>query len=147
MKANFNRIKHSLLLGSSLVVGGMTSVLAGEALDGQQIAMVKSASSLASPLPTTRLAAEKMLAMANKINSEQMSSTQEELAFALIYSAANKGLAEAQFKLANYYMDSEVVAADEDKAIYWLTQAIDQDHQGAKFVYENLYENFIDIGC
>ena len=147
MKANFNRIKHSLLLGSSLVVGGMTSVLAGEALDGQQIAMVKSASSLASPLPTTRLAAEKMLAMANKINSEQMSSTQEELAFALIYSAANKGLAEAQFKLANYYMDSEVVAADEDKAIYWLTQAIDQDHKGAKFVYDNLYENFIDIGC
>ena len=147
MKPYFKRIKHSLLLGGSIVAGSMTSALAGEALEGQQIAMYKPASSLASPLPITRLTAEKMLSMANKISSEQMSATQEELAFALIYSAANKGLAEAQFKLANYYMDSEVVAADEDKAIYWLTQAIDQDHQGAKFVYENLYENFIDIGC
>ena len=147
MKPNFKRIKRSLLLGGSIVAGSMTSVLAGEVLEGQQIAMVKPAPSLASPLSTTRLTAEKMLTMANQISSEQMSVSQEELAFALIYSAANKGLAEAQFKLANYYMDSEVVAADEDKAIYWLTQAIDQDHQGAKFVYENLYENFIDIGC
>ena len=141
MKPNFKRIKHSLLLGGSIVAGSMTSVLAGEVLEGQQIAMVKPASSLASPLSTTRLTAEKMLTMANQLSSEQMSVSQEELAFALISSAADKGLAEAQFRLANYYIESELVDADEDKAIYWLTQAIVQDHQGAKFVYENLYEN------
>ncbi len=147
MKPDFNHLSHSLLLGSSLIVGSLASVSANDNFEEQQIAMVQPASSLASHFSTTKLSAEKMLEMANKLNMEQMNSTQEKLEFALIYSAANKGLAEAQFRLANYYINNKLVSADEDKALYWLTQAINQDHQGAIFVYENLYEDFIDIGC
>jgi len=147
MKPNFNHLSHSLLLGSSLIVGSLTSVSANDNFEEQQIAMVQPASSLAAHFSTSKLSAEKLLAMADKLNHTQMDSTQEKLEFALIYSAANKGLSEAQFRLANYYINSELVAANEDKVIYWLTQAIGQGHEGAIFVYENLYENFIDIGC
>lgn len=77
-----------------------------------------------------------------------MSSSQKNLEFALVYSAANKGSSEAQFRLANYYVEGDLVAEDETEASYWLEQAMEQGHQGAKFVYDNLYlaHNF-DVGC
>ena len=147
MKHTFNRISHSLLLSSSIIAGGMASVTAGEVLKGQKIAMYEPASTMAAHFPSAKLSAERMLELADKLNNLKMTPSQKKLEFSLVYSAANKGLSEAQFRLANYYIDSELIAADEDKALYWLTQAIDQDHQGAKYVYENLYEYYIDIGC
>lgn len=49
---------------------------------------------------------------------------EQELEFALVFSAAQKGLAEAQFRLANYYIDSKLIVADETEASYWLEEAI-----------------------
>lgn len=147
MKHIFNRISYKLLLGSSIITSSMSPVLANENIDGQQLAMYQPSSTLASNFSTSKLSGEKLLAIADKLNSTKMDSEQQKLEFALVYTAANKGLSEAQFRLANYYIESELVAADEDKAIYWLTQAIDQGHQGAQFVYENFYESHFDIGC
>jgi TPR repeat protein len=125
----------------------MSSVLANENFAEQQIVMYKPASSIAAPLLDSTLSAEKMLAMADSLYTPRMSKYQQELEFALIFSAANKGLAEAQFRLANYYMDDELIAADETEASFWLEEAIEQGHKGAKFVYENTYLLNFDIGC
>jgi len=147
MKKTFNHISHSLLLSSSIIAASMSSVLANENFAEQQIAMYKPASNIAAPLLDSTLSAEKMLAMADSLYTTRMSKYQQELEFALIFSAANKGLAEAQFRLANYYMDDELIAADETEASFWLEEAIEQGHQGAKFVYENIYVLNFDFGC
>jgi len=147
MKYNFNHITHGLILSSSLIVGSISSVSANTVLDGQQISMYTPESKLASPLLGSKLSAEKMLAMADSLHNPRMSKYQKNLEFALIYSAANKGLAEAQFRLANYYIDSELIEPNEVEASIWLEEAIAQGHQGAKFVYENIYVNTFDIGC
>ena len=147
MKHKLSHLSHSLFLSSSIIVASMTSVSASNEFDEQKIAMYQPASTLASHFSSAKLSPEKMLEMANKLHSTQMSTTQEELEFALIYSAANKGLAEAQFRLANYYIESELVEADETEAAFWLEEAIEQGHEGAKFVYENIYVLSFDIGC
>lgn len=147
MKHQFSRLSHSLFFGSSIIVGSMTSVSASNEFYEQKIAMYQPASTLALLFDSAKLSAEKMLMMADKLHNTQMSLSQENLEFALIFSAANKGLAEAQFRLANYYIDSELVAADETEASYWLEEAIEQGHEGAKFIYENIYTLNFDIGC
>ena len=147
MKHKLSRLSQSLFLGSSIIVASMTSVSASNEFDGLKIAMYQPASTLASEFANAKLSPEKMLSMADKLHSTQMSETQEELEFALVYAAANKGLAEAQFRLANYYIESELIEADETEAGFWLEEAIEQGHEGAKFVYENLYVLSFDIGC
>ena len=147
MKPNFNRLSHSILLGSSLIAGSLASVSAEENITEQDIAMIQSASSIADPILSSELDADKMLAMADSLYSPRMSKYQKELEFALIFSAANKGLPEAQFRLANYYMEGELVTADETEASFWLEEAIAQGHMNAKFVYNNVFAMYFDIGC
>ena len=147
MKHNFKRISQSLFLGSSLITASVASVSASDGISNQQIAMYKPALSIAAPLLNSKLSAENMLAMAESLNNERMSKYQQELEFALIFSAANKGLAEAQFRLANYYIESTLIEPDETEAALWLEEAIEQGHEGAKFVYENIYVLHFDIGC
>ena len=148
MKLNFdNRMSQSLLLAGSIIASNITPVYANELADGQQVAMYKSALSISTPFENTKLSATKMLYMANSLDTPHMSKYQKELQFALIFSAANKGLAEAQFRLANYYLDSDMVEADDNEASYWLEEAMAQGHQDAKFIYVNLGVADFDIGC
>lgn len=149
MKHKFN-LSHSLVLGSSLIVAGVTSVAAKDAFDDHQIAMYQPAPPFAAHFATSKLSADKLLAMADKLNRAPMNLAQEKLVFALTFSAANKGSAEAQFRLGNYYMDSDdnhLIIADETEAAYWLEEAIAQGHKDAKFVYDNVLAFHFDIGC
>lgn len=147
MKHTFSRISHSLLLGSSIFATSMTPVSASDDFEELQIAMHKPASTLATHFSTSILSAEKMLKIADKLSSTKMSLAEEKLEFALIFSAARKGSAEAQFRLANYYLDSDIVAADDNEASFWLEEAMAQGHQGAQFIYDSLGVADFDIGC
>jgi TPR repeat protein len=147
MKYTFNQISHSFLLGSSLIAGSLASVSANDNLIGQKIAVYQPASSIAAPLLNSELSPEKMLAMADSLYSPRMSKAQKELEFALIFSAANKGLAEAQFRLANFYMDSDLIEANETEAAFWLEEAIEQGHKNAIYVYNNIFGFDFGIGC
>lgn len=149
MKPTLKRISYNLLLGSSLIAGGLSFASANEIYYEQKIATNKPTASLINHFSYAKnLTAEKMLVIADKLYSQQMTTAEQELEFALVFSAAQKGLAEAQFRLANYYIDSKLIVADETEASYWLEEAMEQGHSDAKFVYDNLYyaENF-DIGC
>ena len=146
MNHNFKQVSQSLFLGSSLIVAGITSVSANNT-DELQLAMYQPAHINTATFSSSKLSAEKMLKMADQLHRPVMSKNQQELEFSLIFSAANKGLAEAQFRLANYYIDSDLVEADEQEASFWLEEAIEQGHEGAKFVYENVYVVSFDIGC
>lgn len=142
-------ISTNLLLSGSLIAAGLAPVLANEVYIQQEIAMNKSDSPLIQNFSYAKnLTAKKMLTIADKLYSPHMTMAEQELEFALVFSAAQKGLAEAQFRLANYYIESTLIPEDESEASYWLKEAMEQDHAGAKFIYENLYfaENF-DIGC
>ena len=148
MKLAFNRISHSLLLSGSILTASITPVLAHDNFDEQVIAMYQPASTLAEHFSTSsKLSAEKLLSVATNLSRSKKSIIEEKLEFALVFSAATKGLAEAQFRLANYYIDSELVAADDNEASYWLEEAMAQGHQGAKFIYESLGVADFDIGC
>lgn len=149
MKPILKQLSYNLLLSSSLIAGGLTSSLANEGNTEQKFAMQKPVSPLIKHFSYAKnFTAIKMLEIADKLYNPIMTKVEQELEFALVYSAAQKGLAEAQFRLANYYIDSNLIVADESEATFWLEEAMEQGHDGAKFIYENLYyaENF-DIGC
>lgn len=147
MKLTFNRITHSLLLSGSILTASITPVSADDHFKELKLAMIQPSTSLASHFSTLGLSADKMLTMANKLGSTIMSKSEEKLEFALIYSAARKGSAEAQFRLANYYLDSDLVTSDDNDAAFWFEEAIAQGHIGAKFIYDNLGVADFDIGC
>lgn len=149
MKPILNKFSYNLLFSGSLIVAGMTPSSANEVFAEQKTAMNKLAAPLIDHFSYAKnLSPVKMLLIADNLYNSQMSLAEQELEFALIYSAAQKGLAEAQFRLANYYIDSNLTSADEYEASYWLEEAMEQGHEDAKFIYEKLYyaENF-DIGC
>lgn len=112
-----------------------------------ELAMYKPIKAKEIRLIQTELDAEEMLQMAESLSTERMSESQKRLAFALIYSAAKKGNAEAQFQLANYYLESDLVMADDNEAAFWLEEAIAQGHHEAKFIYEHLGVADFDVGC
>lgn len=147
MKYKLSQLSQSLFLGGSIIVSGMSSALANVELNNQDIAMSQDVSTFAADFSRAKFSSNKLLEMADNIHTTEMTSSQEKLVFALVYSAAKRGLAEAQFRLANYYIDSDLVVADETEAAFWLEEAIEQGHKGAKFVYENIYVLSFDIGC
>ena len=147
MKLKFNHLTHGLVLSSCLMAANITSASANGFMGEKQIAMYLSNVAVASYPTVSKLSAQRMLDLADNIASPKPSRAQQKLEFALIYSAANKGHAEAQFRLAYYYMDSDLIIPDEQMASFWLEQAIEQGHQGAQFVYNNIKEDNFDIGC
>lgn len=147
MKNTFNHVSHSLLIGSSILAGSITTASANEVFDEQKIAMYTSASTFPSHTSTEKLSAEKIMAIVDKLEVTNMDAAQEKLKFALTYSAAKKGSAEAQFRVANYYLDGDMVRSDDNDAGYWLEEAIAQGHKGAEFIYEHLGVADFDIGC
>ena len=88
-----------------------------------------------------------LLAMANNLQSSAYALAHQELVVSLLKQAATQGLAEAQFQLGNLYLDSEMLDQDEEKAIFWISKAADQNHVSAQFVYEQIMNNGFDIGC
>ena len=102
--------------------------------------------------PTTfprynQLDPEKMLAMAASLPNLDSNSSNAKLAFALTYSAALKDSAEAQFRLANIYLQNEILPRDEEQAVFWLEKAVAKNHVGANFVYQSLLTDDFGIGC
>ena len=144
-KQNFKQISLNLLLSGSLLVSNINTVSANETLEKQYMAVYQSTST--TPSSFTELSAENMLEMADSLYTPQMSHHQKKLEFALIFSAAYKGLAEAQFRLANYFIESDVITPNESEAAFWLEEAMVQGHKNAKFVYDNVLVYNYDIGC
>lgn len=88
-----------------------------------------------------------LLAMADNLLITAQNELQFDLIIDVLRQAATKGSADAQFKLANLYLESEYVEYSEEKAMYWLEKAIAQNHTHARFVYEQVLNNGFDIGC
>lgn len=147
MKPTFNRISHSLLLSGSIVAASMGPILADEAFNKIQIAMEMHATAMPSYFLKSGLSADKMLSMAHEFHGLPDTPARPKLEFALVFAAANKGLAEAQFQLANYYIEDDLFEVDEEQATVWLEKAISQGHQGAKFILASLDNMNFDIGC
>lgn len=146
-------ISFSLLLGS-LVNYSVSTAAENEApqLSAYLERKIEIAMYASTAKPTTfprysELDPEKMLTMAASLPDIDSNPVNAKLAFALTYSAALKGSAEAQFRLANIYLQNEILPRDEDQAIFWLEKAIAQDHKGAYYVYQNLTTYGFDIGC
>jgi len=146
MKLKFNRSSHRLVLSSCLLTASIATN-AAESHRELQIAMYTPINGTVHQHIQTSLSAEKMLLMADSLNTKRMSTSQKNLAFALTFSAAKKGSAEAQFRLANYYLESDLVTADDNEAAYWLEEAIAQNHYEAKFIYDHLGVADFDVGC
>lgn len=147
MKRIFRKTSLSLFLSGSIIASNISPLIAEEGYEEIQIAMQMPAETVPRYFLNSELSAEKMLALANKYSRMPSIPSKPKLEFALVYAAANKGLAEAQFQLANFYIDNEVVEMDEVQAAYWLEKAIAQGHQGAKFIYASLDTINFDIGC
>lgn len=146
MKLSIHNISHNLLISSCL----LTSSFAVNAMESQsevQLAMYVPVNGVPKQHIQTSLSPKRLLMMAESLNTGRMSTAQKNLEFALIYTAAKKGNAEAQFRLANYYIESELVTADDNEAAFWLEEAIAQGHSGAKFIYENMGIADFDVGC
>ena len=143
----FKQLSLGFLISASFAIGHAQTASATDYIEEQYIAMLQNAAGTATPDSFKRLSAENMLAMADSLYTPKMSRHQKNLEFALIYSAANKGLAEAQFRLANYFIESDIIAPNESEAAYWLEEAMGQGHQNAKFVYHNVLVYSFDIGC
>ena len=146
MNVNYKHITQQLALSSYF----LTAAITAEAIELQsqvEIAMYTPVNGITKQPIQTRLSAEKMLLMADSLNTKRMSRSQKNLAFALTFSAAKKGSAEAQFRLANYYLESDLVTADDNEAAFWLEEASAQGHYEAKFIYEHLGVADFDVGC
>lgn len=147
MKLKFNHLSQSILLSGSIIVSGFAPVYSTETPGEIKTALNFPLRGISESFNYTELSAEKMLKMADNFFASAQTAERQKIGFALVYSAAKKGLAEAQFRLANYYLEDEILEADEDKATYWLELAVAQDHQGALFVYQSINEDNFDIGC
>ena len=123
----------NILFGSSLMLGVMANSNASQSLNPTVILNNQNPSYL--------------LAMANNLLITAQNEQQFGLIVDVLRQAATKGSADAQFRLANIYLDSEYVEYDEDQAIYWLEKAVAQNHPEAKFVYEQVISDGYDIGC
>ena len=56
----------------------------------------------------------------------------------LIQQSANKGLADAQYELAQHYLEGDIVTKNETLALYWMQSAADNKHIKAKDYLEQL---------
>ena len=131
----------NLVLTSSLFLSGIQTSNATQPISGMTMLPSLSISILQSPGPAY------LLAMTNNLLITAQNEQQFNLIFDVLRQAATKGSADAQFRLANLYLDSEYVEYDEEKAMYWLEKAIAQNHTQARFVYEQVLNNGFDIGC
>ena len=147
MKLKFNPLSQSVLLCGSILAANFTPVYATGTQSEIKTALHFPFMGNTESFNHAELSAEKMLEMADNFSTSPQTPDSQKISFALVYSAAHKGLAEAQFRLANYYIEDELLEADDDKATYWLELAMAQDHQGAKFVYESINSQNFDIGC
>lgn len=98
-------------------------------------------------LSNTKLSAKKLLSLADQLSGPSIKNDNEKLVFSLVSAAANKGLAEAQFRLAGYFMEGDIVVEDGSEASFWLEEAIGQNHKDAKFIFENIYPLYFEMGC
>ena len=147
MKFKFNNVPHRIILGGCLFSAGVAAN-ATESQSKLEIAMYTPINGMIKQPIQTKLSAETMLTMADSLTTERMSESQKNLVFALTFSAAKKGSANAQFRLANYYLESDLVTADDNnEAAFWLEEAIAQGHFEAKFIYDNLGVADFDVGC
>ena len=60
-------------------------------------------------------------------------------AFVLIKGAAEKGNAEAAYRLSSLYRDGKGVDADREQAFLWCRRAAFQDHVGAAYLLSSIY--------
>jgi len=141
MEALTKRACQSLLIGGSLLIGNISVSHAAIKNTVSLTATGLSAAVVQKPSPAY------LLAMANNLQLASYSASQPRLVVSLLEQAAKQGLAEAQFRLGNLFLDSDILEEDENKAMYWMDQAAEQGHAQAQFIFEKIMNNGFDIGC
>lgn len=147
MNPSFHSLSQGFLLSSGLLAAGITAAYAHDEFDNEQVAIIKADPASVQGDSISTIKAKKALELATILSQFKQTPREKKLEFALVLFAANKGIADAQFRLANYYIDGELVETNESEAEYWLEQAIAQGHQGAEFIFNNLGSVYFDIGC
>ena len=135
------KLCHSLLISSGLMMGHLSSSHAAQVNLPVTMATNISLTVKQNPNPSH------LLSMANKLQSSTYAMKNQGLIIYLLKQAAKQGSAEAQFQLGNLYLDGELLDQDDDKAIHWLTEAAEQNHASAQFVYDQFMNGGYDIGC
>ena len=65
-------------------------------------------------------------------------STDAQKSLQLLQKSANNGLAQAQYELAQHYLEGDIVSKNETLALYWMQSAADSKHIKAKDYIEQL---------
>jgi len=141
-------ISAGLLATGTIILSSMTPAVASEEnVVAEKISRQSAATTLVRLALLDRSNIDRQVATAIHLYGKAKSIKDHDRAFALFLGAAERGSAEAQFRLANMYLDCEHVINDDDEAMKWLNRAAAKGHQQAAFLYEYLLNSEFEVGC